>query len=227
MKRIKVRPGRILRSLDELRARRRLARDRDLWRVLEPISRSSASTGCTFHELDRLYASVIDHRPARVLELGAGISTIVLAYAARRVEAEGGTPPLIVSMEESAYYHDDLDKLIPEEVRHHVRLVLSPVEDRAEPGGLIGRRYARTPAHAYDLVFIDGPQVPKMRVDPRYFDADLLDVIDWNPGAFTAWLDDREGTRLNLGRLLPWAGMDYDPRHRLTRIAVPEAAGRG
>ncbi len=221
-----MRPGRMLRSLDELRARRRLTGDRALWRVLGPVSRSSASTGCTFWELDLLYRHVVEHRPARILELGAGISTIVLGYAARRIEAEGGAPPAVVSMEEDEFYHADLDRLIPDEVRGYLRVVLSPVEDRAHPGGLIGRRYAETPPGAYDLVFIDGPQVPKYRADPRYFDADLLDAIAWNEGAFTALIDDREGTRVNLATLLPWARLDYDQRHRMTRIAVPAAAER-
>ena len=226
MKRIMVRRGRLLQSLDEVRARRRLRADPPLWRALRPIVQASASTGCTSYELDVLYRNVVERRPRRVLELGAGISTIVLGYAARKVAALGGQPPTIVSMEESAFYHEDLSRLIPDEVRGHIRLVLSPVEDRECGDGLIGRRYASTPAEPYDLVFIDGPQVPMYRDDRRYFDADILDVLDWNEGPFTALLDNRKGTRINLATLLPWAWMEHDPRHRLTRIAIPEAAAR-
>lgn len=198
--------------------------ERDLWRDLRPALEGSSSTGCTFHELNLLFQHIVQNRPVWVLELGAGISTIVLGHAAKRVKKRG-SPCTIVSMEEDEYYFEDLQKLLPTSIRDSVELILSPTEDR-DVDGLIARCYVAKPQRAYDMVFIDGPQVPKRREDPRFFDGDVLDVLAWNDGIVTAFLDGRAGTRENLMRLFPWARMDVDHDHRFTRFIFPAKASR-
>jgi hypothetical protein len=153
---------------------------------------------------------VIKRKPARILELGSGISTIVLASAATRIRTEGGVC-FVVSMEQHDSWFKEIRQLVPPELAQSIELILSPIEDRK-----IGRRiagcYSMKPKQAYDFVFIDGPQHP-LRNDPAYFDGDLLDVIDWNPNAFTACLDGRTGTLANLRQILPWAGITHNPHH--------------
>lgn len=215
-----------LKTFAERRAQERLKNDQPLWQSLQSILSRSESTGCTFYELEVLYRHIVDCKPALVLELGSGISTVAMGYAAKRVR-KLGSPCTIVSIEESQFYYEDLRKLIPEDITACVELIQSPVEDIRMGDNLIARRYANVPPQPYDLVFIDGPQIPKFRIDPRYFDGDVLRVMEWNQRPFTAYLDGRLGTLTNLQRLLPWATFDFDRRHRFTRIEIPGKADRG
>ncbi len=215
-----------LKSYAENRALKRLKNDPTMWQSVEEILLHSESTGCTFYELEVLYRHITEHKPALVLELGSGVSTIVMGYAAKKVR-DLGMPCTIVSMEESAYYYDDVCKLIPKDIIDCVELIQSPVEDIRLSNDFIARRYVNVPPNPYDLVFIDGPQVPKFQDDPRYFDGDILRVIEWNQQPFTAYLDGRRGTRINLQRLMNWANFDFNKRHKFTRIDIPAVVERG
>ena len=206
--------------IDEWRGWWLLRSDHTLWRGLEPILDRSSSTGCTFHELATLYQHVVTYRPTEILELGAGISTIVLGYAAKQI-CDGGGACHLTSLEESEFYYNDLLTIVPHEILQYVDIILSPVEDRDAGDGRIGRHYIGLPKHRYDLVFVDGPQVPEAKRDPRYFDSDLLDTLRWNDDAFVAYVDGRQTTRDNLQRLMPWADFTYNKHHRFTRIQIP------
>jgi hypothetical protein len=214
---------RLRRLPGELVGKRYLQSDAHLWRALEPVLARSSSKGCTFFELAHIHRHVIKRRPARILELGSGISTIVLASAATRIRTEGGVC-FVVSMEQHDSWFNEIRQLVPPELAQSIELILSPIEDRK-----IGRRiagcYSMKPKQAYDFVFIDGPQHP-LRNDPAYFDGDLLDAIDWNPNAFTACLDGRTGTLANLRQILPWAGITHNPNHKFTHIEIPSVSAR-
>ena len=79
----------------------RLRMEWDLWRDLSPLMARSSSKGCTFHELNVLFRHIVRHQPKYVLELGAGISTVVLAHAAKKVR-RSGAPCTVISMEENS-----------------------------------------------------------------------------------------------------------------------------
>ncbi len=213
--------NRIPRYLQEKYGWWQLRNERLLWRDLAPLFGVSASKGCTFYELLILFKHIVRKRPAYVLELGAGISTVVLGHAALRVRAMG-LPCTIVSLEEDEFYFHDLKKLLPKATADCVRLVLSSTEERAVDG-FISRCYSDKPRFEYDLVFVDGPQVPK---DARYFDGDILDVVDWNPNPFTTFVDSRKSTRDAIVRMFPKVRMSYDSRHKLGRFDFPMSSKR-
>jgi len=182
----------------------------------------SSSTGCTYYELNLLHRYVVQHRPEYVLELGAGVSTVVLAHAAREVRKTGALCS-IISMEESPFYYEELRKLMPATVSDCVELIQSPIEDR-NIGGRIARCYSAKPRRSYDFVFIDGPQLPTK--SPTYFDGDILDVAEWNSRPFTAYLDGRLGTRLNLIQLFPCAKVSVEKYHKFARFDFPARDAR-
>jgi hypothetical protein len=156
-----------------------------------------------------------------VLELGPGVSTIVMGYAAKKLRASGYACQ-VVAMEDILFYYEDLKKLLPAELNDCVQLILSPVEDR-EVNGFIARRYVNKPQHEYGLVFIDGPEIPSQKEDPRYLDGDILDVAEWNKKPFTAYLDCRIGTRDALKVLMPRATIHWDKQHKFSRIEFSSA----
>jgi hypothetical protein len=197
----------------------------DLWRALSRAADESASTGCTFYELNVLYQQIVRSKPSKVLELGSGISTIVMGFAAKHVTASGN-PCTVVSMEESEFYCNDLRRLVPAEIMDCIQLIYSPVEDRRLDGHHIARCYVAKPEHPYEFVFIDGPRIPESRTDHRYFDGDLLDVINWNRAAFDAYLDGRSIVADHLRELCPWLRMTHNQNHNFTHISVPAAFDR-
>ena len=211
--------SRLKQYLQEVHGMKKLKADTDLWTVLEPICEASSSTGCTFHEMYLLYSHILKHRPSHVLELGAGVSTVVMGYAAKKVSASG-KPCGIVAMEDSEFYYDDLKKLVPESLGDYVSLVLSPTEDR-EVDGFIARCYTKKPKHEYGMTFIDGPEIPSQKEDPRFLDGDILDVVAWNRKPSTAYLDCRIGTRDAIAKLIPKATIHWDRKHKFSRIDLP------
>ena len=206
--------------LKDLVAYLRLRADSDFWETLEPVFDRSSSTGCDYSELLKIHRHVLRHRPTAILELGSGVSTVVIAHAVKRLAA-GGHVCRFVSMEEGPEWHRQLQEIFPEALRSHVELLQSETHDRHLPNGLIARAYLHKPALAYDFVFIDGPQVPKKG---GYFDADILDVLDWNENAFVAFLDQRIATRAALRQVMPWARMTANREFAVFR--VPPAAAR-
>ena len=211
--------GRLRKYLQEMYGFRRLRADKALWEVLDPICRASSSTGCTFHELYVLYRFIRRKRPRHVLELGAGVSTVVMAHAVKLC-CDAGSQSHLVAMEDHSFYHDELQKSFPEHLKPHVSLVLSPTED-VEFKGLVGRRYINKPRHEYGMVFIDGPEIPTQKEDASFFDGDVLDVREWNPGRFNAYLDCRIGTRDNLRKLFPEAVFTWDRQHKFSTFEFP------
>jgi hypothetical protein len=211
---------RIFDYLKDLFCEWRIKSDKQLWLVLEPVILKSTSTGCDYSELWVLNRHVRKARPSAILELGSGISTVVITNAVRSLAREGHSCRF-VSMEESVEYHAQLLSIFPPELLAHADILCSPVEDRAMPGGLIARTCRDKPRERYDFVFIDGPQVPKTG---GYFDADILDVLAWNEGPVTAFLDQRMTTRKALLSLLPFAKVRAN--REFARFQIPAAQAR-
>ena len=144
---------------------------RELRGMLRDALEATGSTGCSIWELQRLHASILDERPRAAIELGSGVSTLVLAYAARSLALRGDRCRL-VSMEQSAEYQDDMLSWFPSELKGYVEFILSPTVEDPQDDGSIGYRYSLTPDEAFEWVFVDGPQLP--RKDPALFDADAI-----------------------------------------------------
>ena len=65
------------------RRAKRIVQGHDMWRYVGPYLEKSVSTGCDYVDYLALYNHVRKHKPQYVLELGTGVSTVVLAYALR------------------------------------------------------------------------------------------------------------------------------------------------
>lgn len=178
--------------------------------------------GCTYHELYSLYRQVLRQKPRYVLELGAGVSTAVLALAVRDLRRAGVRSELI-SMEEDPEYWEELGERLPPDLKNHVDLRLSPLEDVPYRGG-IARCYRDKPDHPYTYVFIDGPHIPSWSEDMRYFDGDILDVLCRQESPVIAHLDCRHTTRFAIERMVPKAQIRYDRLHKFSRIVFPQGS---
>ena len=102
-----------------------------------------------------LVSTIFEHRPRHVLELGSGISTLVIAYA---LEAIGGGE--LTSIDENERYRDTtLAHLRQHGLDRAVRVVLAPLVDQAL-GDARCRWYDTTKLTdltQIDLLIVDGP----------------------------------------------------------------------
>ncbi len=158
-------------------------------------------------------------RPKYVLELGSGLSSIVLGYAAKRL-SESGSPCVVHSWEESADYFADLEPLIPGLLEPYLQRFVSHPVEQAESLSWVGLRFPDKALIPYDLVFVDGPEYPEWNSPQsspsRYFDADVLDALDQNPNPFIVMIDGRRQTVAALRELHPYGVWRYgrmNPMH--------------
>jgi hypothetical protein len=205
-----------LRARHEERARVAVQAIPGLGPALAAMRDRTGTTGCDWSDYLELYTTVRRLRPRAVLECGSGLSTCVIAWALRENGGEGGRP-VFVSLEESADYHAEIVRGLPDPLRPFVELLHRPRRERSY-GGRLGCGYEDVPPHDYEFVFIDGPTLRRDARSPKCFNADIVDIVRRAPGTVEALLDQRIGTLWALEELMPGADFRYDPVRRLTRI---------
>jgi len=170
-----------------------------LWRELQNASKVSPSTGCNYAELTTLHRAILRKKPEHVLELGSGISTIVIADAALKVRSYLQMCS-VTSMEESSEYAEATQAVIPARLRNVVTVIVSPKKKMDYGQGWIGIEYSEKPQLDWDFIFIDGPQLEDNSAQSKQFDSDLLSITHSARKGFVAYLDGRASTiaRLSL-----------------------------
>lgn len=180
-----------------------------LLELVRETARRSSSTGCGYGDYWSLYTTIRRLKPTNVVECGAGISTVVIAYAMRENEKNGK----FISLEQAKFYFDNIVSVFPAELIPYVEIVLSssvevPVGDR------LGCRYVFEPRDAIDFLYVDGPSLRKQYDNkqlPKAFNADILFIP--KSDRFLAILDQRIGTMWILKSLLT----DHDVRYNVMK----------
>lgn len=170
-----------------------------LWAEISHALRVSPSTGCNFAELHCLHSEILRIRPSNVLELGSGLSTIVLADAAMRLRLRNRNCS-VTSLEESPQYADATQRIIPGRLSEVVEVICSPVVRLDLEDGWIGLEYEKKPEKDWDFIFIDGPQLPDNSRESKFFDSDLLSILKVNSTSIVAYLDGRASTLKRLSQ---------------------------
>lgn len=188
-----------------------------LWDALVAAHKSSRSIGITTFEAAAMYTAVLQLKPRYVLELGSGLSSIVLGYAAKRL-TEAGNFCEVHSWEESRDYLDDLLPLVPGSLAQNLHLSVATPTARSETPEWLGVRFPGKQKLPYDLIFVDGPEypegVPKSSGGQRSFDADVLDVLETNTSNLVVMIDGRSQTVEALREIRPfgtWRLGRFDP----------------
>ena len=117
-------------------------------------------------DLVRLHRTIRERRVTTVLEFGCGWSTLVMADALRRNEAEHGTwvlanlrrgnPFEVHVVDDMQRYLDEAVARVPADLRGRVIPLLSPV-DMTTFSGRICTQYRRLPNVSPDFIYLDGP----------------------------------------------------------------------
>ncbi len=167
-----------------------LRSNRALWDDLLEYLVQTESTGCSYSDLATLYSQILYRRPKHVLELGTGISTIVIAHALKQV-GRGG---LVTSMEEQEKYHAMAVQLLPAHLKEYVDLRLSPAVEKTRDF-FRGSGYKDIPRLPYEFVFVDGPSYLSNPKAPHLgFNYDLIEVLESVEHPVMALIDSRHST---------------------------------
>jgi hypothetical protein len=178
-----MRPLKLLsvRSIPQRLARRKILRHRELAKL---VMLNTPSTGANFYDYWLLYSYIRRARPREVLELGPGITTLVIAQAL----SENGSGR-VTAMEDVEHYHNALREIIPDRLRCYIDLHLSP-SHQIHWGPFRGKAYKKIPDRNYDLVWIDGPNYDRQ----SEFDADIFEIVSKSDKPITAFVDSRMGS---------------------------------
>lgn len=133
-------------------------------------------TGVSQSDYLTLYSEIRRYKPREVLELGTGISTVVLAQALLDNAADGAPLGHLTSMEEDLGWHDKAVACMPPELAHVVDIVHSPKVDGFYKM-FRGVQYASIPDRPYDYIFSDGPERHSLVNGDKLFDLDFIQVV--------------------------------------------------
>jgi Glycosyl transferase family 2/Methyltransferase domain len=119
-------------------------------------------------------------RPRRILELGSGVSSAVLAsYAARQRDA------LVISLEHDPIYHQRTSQLLNQlDLDNHLRLRLAPLRPWSCPDGAAHPWYDVELEDGFEFVLVDGPPLRQGRTATLF-------ALDGHLGAgWEVWIND-------------------------------------
>lgn len=173
--------GIVLRAYFERRARTRVLSHSVLAKI---VQMSTPSTGAQFTDYWTLYSYIRKYKPKEVLELGPGVTTLIIAQALK----ENGFGR-VTAMEDVAKYYEATRKTIPNDLSMFIDLRLSPSGDYRY-GPFVGISYKDIPHRPYDFVLVDGPNYDAK----TQFDADLIEVIKRSSHPVSAFVDSRTGS---------------------------------
>ncbi len=159
-----------------------------LWDDIRHYVEKSSATGASMSDYLTLYQEVRRLKPREVLELGTGVSTVVLVRALMDNAAEGAPMGRVTSMEESADWTAMARSALPDHVAEHAELIHSPKTD-----GIYkmfrGVQYTEIPDRPYEFVFSDGPQRHSPVNGDKLFDLDLIHVVRRSDRTINAVVD--------------------------------------
>lgn len=177
--------------------------------VLRDVARSK-STGASYFDYLLLHSYIRQYKPRLILELGSGVTSVIMAQALS--EIEDGIDRKIVSMEDLPEYHKDAKSLMSPHLAKYVDYQLSPKVEVESEFGLWGFHYKDVPDHAYDFVFVDGPN--DVKDGKQGVDLDVFHVLKRQPHhPVDVIIDGRQTTARALAGFFAEGRLVRDERH--------------
>ena len=167
--------------------------------INEAKKKNNISTGVELTDYYFLANYIKKNKINKVLELGTGISTFVIAETLKKYSKN----PILVSMESKKKYYNKQKKVFPLSKYNFCKIIYSQ-RKKYQYSFLTGFGYGNVPDLNYDLVFIDGPD-PNIykKNEPASFCFDFLNLILKNKKPFDVIIDTRMSTSIVTKLLFP------------------------
>ncbi len=198
----------LLRKLCELNAKYQIKQLTHLNQMLIEYSDKTKSTGCSYSDYWELYKAIRTHKPKEVLELGTGVTTIIIACALLENSKEGYLGN-VTSLEEIEEYYELSLKLLPQSLQKVVNIMHS---NRIEKNYSLFRGccYKDIPDKPYDFVFIDGPDYVTISDNMVTFDYDFINIVKKSAIPVHGLVDKRVSTCYVLQKIFGKEKIRYD-----------------
>ena len=137
--------------------KKQIMKNENLYNEIMRFKKNDISKHVSWITIFQLYDYILRNKPKRILELGSGLSTVIILVAIKDVKnIDQKYSPSFVSMENNKKYFINTKKKIPSNYRNKVKLILSKV---IKDNFLLfsGYRYLKIPKMKYDFIFVDGP----------------------------------------------------------------------
>ena len=181
----------------------------NLYKEICGLIAKSGSTGGEWSDYLTLYEEIRSKKPSKILELGSGVSSLIVCFAIEENYKDTGETADFFSVEENEYYHSQIVDIFPEKYRQKVNFILRE-RNQKRYQNILGGYYDDLPKEDFDFIFIDGPTVRTAGTAEKSFNADLVNLIEKNQlSRVNGLLDERIFTYWSLKRLLPKLHIKY------------------
>lgn len=204
-------------AANERRAEAALERIPAVANAIRNYRAMSAVTGMSWSDYLTLYREVRLYKPKEVLELGSGVSTVVLAHALVDNAAAGAPLGRITSMDEDLGWHRKAMACFPPELGQVADFVHSPKVDGYYKI-FRGVQYASIPERPYDYVFSDGPERHSLVNGDKLFDLDFIQIVRRSDRPIRAVVDNHYLTFYVLQKVFGTELARYSPTRRLMLV---------
>ena len=144
-------------SLKQKFCKTQIMKNKNLFNEIMLFKKNDISKHVSWITIFQLYNYILKKKPKKILELGSGLSTLIILVAINNIKnIYPKYNPIFVSMENNKKYYLNTKKKIPKYYKNKVKLVLSKI---IKDNFLLfsGYRYLNVPKMKYDFIFVDGP----------------------------------------------------------------------
>ncbi|MDC0213239.1 hypothetical protein OAL14_00360 [Gammaproteobacteria bacterium] len=188
----------------------------DLYKEICGLIAKSGSTGGEWSDYLVLYEEIRTKKPKRILEMGSGISSLIICFAIEENKKENCDDAKFFSVEENEHYHNQIVGIFPEKYTKLVRFLLCERKQKRYRSTL-GSYYEDLPQEDFDFIFVDGPTERIKPHDEKSFNADLVNLIDRDQlTKVNGLLDQRITTYWALKKLLPKLRIRYSVNKKVS-----------
>ena len=208
-------------KLNELFAFKYIKKKKYLYDLIKDSIQKSNSTGVSFSDYRELYDVVKKKKPKNILELGSGISSIIMARALKENYSETNVKGLLETYEEDTFYFKQIKSISPKDQIEFVNFNLSKRITK-KILNMKASMYESIKIKEYEFIFIDGPTLwskNEKKIGEKTFNADILRVLSKikKPPKLIL-LDKKIGTMWALQKCLPDTKFNYNFIKGLVRI---------
>ena len=187
-------------SIKQIYCKYLIKKNKELYNEILSFKKNDISKHVSWITIYQLYNYIINHKPKKILELGSGLSTVVILIALKHIcQKYPKYKPIFISMENEKKFFLNTRKKLPKHNKIKTKLIFSKI---IKDNYLIfsGYRYLKTPRYDYDFIFVDGPNYNDKNGMSCSFD--IIYILSNFSKKFDCLIEKRVGTSYIMQKIL-------------------------